>query len=189
MAADFLKSSILILLLLALSSFSFDKAEGWYEGGSKAKSYDMGIDKGAGQEGKNCASIKSKDRNINGFGTLMQAFGPDKYLGKKIRMTGFMKSKDVTSWAGFWLRIDQKDSKASLSFDNMHDRAIKGTTEWTKYEIVLEVPKNASKIAFGALLNGTGQIWFNNLNFEVADSSASSTGKPKDEPTNLNFEK
>lgn len=84
----------------------------------------------------------------------MQSNKPDKYLGKKIRMTGIMKSVDVETIAGFWLRVDHADSKTPLSFDNMSDRPIKGATEWTKYEIVLEVPDKASKIAFGALLCG-----------------------------------
>lgn len=189
MTARLLKNSLLFITILTLLAFDLGEAEGWSKAGSKPKSYEMGIDKGAGQDGKNCASIKSKEKKIEGFGTLMQSFKPDKYRGKKIRMTGFMKSFEVKSWAGFWLRVDQADSKTSLSFDNMRDRAVKGTTEWTKYEIVLDVPDKASDIAFGALLNGTGQIWFDNLNFEVVDNSVPSTNKKKDEPTNLNFEK
>jgi len=188
MTTKVFRNLFLIATILTLFSFDFEKAEGWFSAGSKANSYDMGIDKGAGPDGKNAASIKSKDRKIDGFGTLMQSFKPDKYIGKKIRMTGTMKSKDVKSWAGFWLRVDQNGSKNSLSFDNMNDRPIKGNTDWTKYEIVLEVPDKASNIAFGALLSGTGQIWFDDLNFEVVDNSVPST-KTKDGPTNLNFDK
>lgn len=183
-----LRNSFFLLITFTFFSFAFDKAEGWFPAGRKPKSYDMGVDKGAGPDGKNVASIKSIDRKIDGFGTLMQTFKADKYLGKKIRMTGQMKSKDVESWAGFWLRIDQAGARTYLSFDNMSDRPVKGSTDWNKYEIVLAVPNNASKIAFGALLNGTGQIWFDNLNFEVADNSVPSTGQPKDEP-NLHFDK
>ncbi len=120
---------------------------GWFIAGSAPKSYDMGTDKGAGQNGKNAATIKSIDSTVNGFGTLMQQCSPGKYLGKRVRMTGYMKSKDVKDWAAFWLRIDQKGSMQPLSFDNMHDmskdRSIKGTTDWTKYEIVLDVPDKA----------------------------------------------
>ena len=188
MKTKHLRILLIIVTLLSCYSFVFDKAEGWFKAGSKPKSYDMGIDKGAGPDGKNAASIKSKDKKIDGFGTLMQSFKPVNYLGKKIRMIGYMKSKDVESWAGFWLRVDQEDSKRPLSFDNMRNRPIKGTTDWTKYEIVLEVPDKASNIAFGALLNGTGQIWFDDLNFEVVDSSLPSTS-PNDEPRNLKFDK
>ncbi len=116
----------------------------WFKAGNEPQSYDAGIDKGAGQDGKNAATIKSISENINGFGNLMQNCLPDKYLGKRVRMTGYMKTQDVASWAGFWMRVDQANSKISLAFDNMHDgiqnRSITGSIPWTKYEIVLDVP-------------------------------------------------
>lgn len=193
MRTSFKKLFSIVLLLGALISLSFDDATDWFKAGSKPNSYEMGIDKGAGQYGNDCASIKSIEKNIDGFGTLMQSFKADKYHGKKIRMTGLMKSKKVDSWAGFWLRVDGYDTKKSLAFDNMFKRAIKGSTDWAKYEIILEVSEKASKIAFGALLNGTGQIWFDKIDFEVVDNSVPSTDMVKemikDEPKNLDFNK
>ncbi len=194
MTKKILKSVLLVVTLVAL--LSFDLPTGWFNAGSKPKSYEMGIDKGAGQDGKNAATIKSIDKKIDGFGTLMQQCKPDKYLGKRVRMTGFVKSENVTTWAGLWLRVDQAGSQQSLSFDNMGDRPIKATTGWTKYEIVLDVPSNASLIAYGALLDGTGQIWFDNITFEIVDDTIPTTGAgngkksaTQNEPTNLDFEK
>jgi hypothetical protein len=197
MIKKILKSVLLVGTTVAM--LSFDLPTGWFKAGDKPNSYDMGIDKGAGQDGTNAATIKSIDKKINGFGTLMQNCTPDKYLGKSIHMTGFIKTKDVSDWSGFWLRIDQKGSDKPLAFDNMHDggkdRSIKGTTDWTKYEIVLEVPIKTSNIAFGALLVGTGQIWFDNLAFEVVDNTIPTSEIVKEstklikEPTNLDFEK
>ncbi len=173
---------------------SFDLPADWFKAGSDPASYDMGIDKGAGQDGKNAATIKSKDKKINGFGTLMQICSADQYAGKRVRMSGAMKSKDVGEWAGLWFRVDQLNSSEPLAFDNMQDRAIKGNTEWKTYEIVLDVPARASQLAFGALLSGTGQVWFTNLRFEVVDASVPTTDLEKKdkqlkEPSNLNFEK
>lgn len=173
---------------------SFEMPDSWFKAGSKPMSYQMGIDKGSGQDGKNAATIKSINKEINGFGTLMQDCKPNKYLGKRIRMTGYIKSKDVVSWAGLWLRVDGTDPKKSLSFDNMHDRSVKGTTDWNKYEIVLDVPNDATNIAFGALLDSTGQIWFDSFKFEIVDNAVPTTGNPNkvdknNEPTNLDFEK
>jgi hypothetical protein len=183
-------ASVLFITLTA-TLFSFELPTGWFKAGSKPKSYDMGIDKGAGQDGKNVATIKSIDKKIDGFGTLMQTSSPQMYLWKRVRMSGFVKSKDVKEKAGLWFRVDQANSRTPLSFDNMSDRAITGTSEWKKYEIVLDVPHNASKIAYGALLAGTGQIWFDNLNFEIVDYTIATTGPIKEnkEPVNLNFEK
>ncbi len=125
-----------LLIALTVTLISFDLPTGWFIAGSKPKSYDMGIDKGAGQDGKNVATIKSIEKKIDGFGTLMQNSSPQKYLGQRVRMTGFMKSKDVKERAGLWFRVDQANSKMSLAFDNMYDRAVTGTTDWKKYEIV-----------------------------------------------------
>jgi hypothetical protein len=120
----------------------------------------------------------------------MQNSSASQYLGKRVRLTGYMKSKKVKSWAGLWLRVDQAGSQKSLAFDNMQNRAVKGTTGWKKYEIVLDVPTNASNIAYGALLSETGQIWFDNLSFEVVDTSVPTTDvrQISATPTNLNFE-
>jgi len=193
------KSLVVLLLGLTITLFSFDLPANWLKSGSNPKSYDMGIDKGAGKDGKNAATIKSIDKKIDGFGTLMQNCLPDKFLGKRVRMKGLMKTKDVSEWAGFWFRIDQKGSDETLGFDNMHDgkknRSVKGTTDWTSYEIVLDVPLKASNLAYGALLAGTGQVWFEKLEFEVVGNNVPTTGNgpesvsvPK-EPTNLDFEK
>lgn len=188
-----MKTAILRSCLLvgaAVSLFSFDIPAGWFVAGSQPKKYEVSVDMGAGQTGKKAATIKSIDSEIDGFGTLMQNSSASQYLGKRVRMTGYMKSKDVKTWAGLWMRVDQAGGKSSLAFDNMHNRAVKGTTDWKKYEIVLDVPAQASNIAYGALLHATGQIWFDNLSFEIVDKSVPTTDlrQTAATPTNLSFE-
>ncbi len=182
-------------IIYGLSVFAFvclmslDVPKGWFKAGSVPDKYEMGIAIGAGEHGKNVATIKSTANKIHGFGTLMQSCMPGKYLGKKVRMTGRMKSENVTGWAGFWFRVDEANSKKSLSFDNMYDRCITKTTDWKEYEIILDVPANASKLAYGALLSGKGQIWFDNIKFEIVDEQTSTTGRSTlDAPQNLNFD-
>jgi hypothetical protein len=193
-ASKALKMSLITVMIFTL--LSFDLPTGWYAAGSSSSLYKMGIDKGAGEDGKNAATIKSKAKKISGFGTLMQACSAESYRGKRIRMSGLMKTEDVKRWAGLWLRVDDKFSDNYLSFDNMKsgkiDRSIKGTTAWKRYEIVLDVPVNSSNLAYGALINGTGQIWFDQIQFEVVDLSVPTTGKDEfrtfKEPVNLDFE-
>lgn len=187
------------ILSLTLLSFDYPLPEGWIKAGDKPKSYEMGIDKGAGPDGKNAATIKSIDKKIDGFGTLMQQCLPDIYLGKRVRMSGYVKTKDVSDWAGLWFRVDTKEGEKNMPFDNMHDgkkdRSLKGTNDWKKYDIVLNVPNSSVNLAFGALLAGTGQVWFANVEFAIVDNSVPTTGLRDEgnndltEPTNLNFEK
>ncbi len=180
-----------LFLFVALSVTDSKLPKGWIKAGDVPSKYDMYVDKQIAEDGKNCATIKSIYDEINGFGTLMQDCKPGKYRGKRIHMSGYVKSKDVKEWAGLWVRVDGRYT--TLSFDNMQDRGISGTTDWKKYDVILDVPKAATNIAFGALLSGTGQIWFDNIAFEIVPDSTKTTSsfvqrEYNDEPTNLNFE-
>ncbi|RYD77587.1 MAG: hypothetical protein EOP53_12735 [Sphingobacteriales bacterium] len=186
-----METKILKPILLTFSIFilfSFDVPKGWIIAGSEPKKYEMGIDKGSGQDGGNAATIKSTEKKIKGFGTLMQMFDPGKYLGKRIKMTAFVRSENVDDWAGLWLRVDQQGSNQALAFDNMQDRPVKGTTAWKKYEIVLDVPAKASNIAYGCLLSGNGQVWFDKFTFEILGEAKSKNGTRNMEPTNTDFD-
>ena len=82
------------------------------------------------------------------------------------------------------MRIDP-----SIAFDNMESKGIVGTTDWTKYEIVLFVPKDATSISYGVLLDGTGQIWFKDIQLEIVDDAIPETGLTKGRNTkNISFE-
>ena len=184
----------LFFIGLALSLLAFELPSGWFKAGSKSDSYEMTIEKGAGLDGKNAATIKSIEKVIDGYGTLMQSASSDKFKGKRIRLSGYLKTSEVTEKAGFWFRVGQPNSQSFLAFDNMMDRPVTGTTDWKKYEIVLDVSDKSSRISYGALLRGTGQVWFDKLTFEVVDKAVPTTGKKIEkikivsEPLNLDFE-
>lgn len=101
------------------------------------------------------------------FGTAMQMIAPTHYVGKNVRFSADVRSDHVARWAGLWMRVDGGAGKV-LAFDNMEQRPIKGTTAWTRYNVVLPMDPSATKIAFGVLLSGKGSIWIKNINFESA---------------------
>jgi len=181
---------ILLSFILLLSSVSLkaqdNVPDGWIKAGSTPKAYEVGIDEKVKFRKNQSAYIKSN--SSSGFGTLMQKFVAREYLGEKIRLTGYIKTEDVKKWAGIWLRVDAKDGKKTLSFDNMQDRPIKGTTDWAAYQIVLEVPKGSGWISYGALLNGNGKLWVDELSIEIVDSSVKSTEIIHQRPYNTDFE-
>jgi len=184
--------AVLVTLFSLVSSYkATERVDGWFAAGSEPKSYNMGTTTDDHHSGKSCAYIKSVKTDINGFGTYMQMTQVGEYLGKSVRMTGWIRSKDVKDWAGMWFRVDGDNAENTLSFDNMQDRPITGTSEWKKYEIVLDVPKEAKALAFGVLLSGTGEIFFDDMNFEILGPA---TGKSSNKgmaakPSNLDFEK
>src|SRR6185436_2332294 len=64
-----------------------------------------------------------------------------------------------------------------LALDVMNDRAVSGTTDWKMYSVVLDVPSDAKNIFLGVLLNGKGQIWADDLTFEIVDRNIAVTNK------------
>lgn len=187
------KFILLFGAILILCSFSIPP--GWFESGSSPNSYEMGLEEGVGRDGGNAATIKSIEKRPSGFGTLMQQCEPAEFWGKRIKMTGYVRSESVKNSAALWLRVDR--GAKPVSFDNMSNRPIHGTTDWKKYELVLDVPADATLISYGALVNGAGQIWFDDLVFEIVDSTVLPTGqlnsdetskKTEPSPKNLDFE-
>lgn len=89
---------------------------------------------------------------------------PGNYDGKSIRLTGFIKTENVTGgYAGLWMRIDPQ-----IAFDNMGNRGITGTTDWKEYEITLPLnPTKTDKILIGGLLVGKGKMWLDNLKITI----------------------
>lgn len=135
----------------------------------------MGIDREIFHKGKASGYLKSVTVQSNGeFATMMQQFKADKYLGKRIHLSGFIKSKGIDGFCGFWLRMDDSFSNV-LQFDNMGNRPITGDTEWNHYAIVLDVPENSASISFGVLLSGRGQAWIDELKFDEVDKNTPTT--------------
>ena len=165
-----------------------EKVKDWFIAGSNPSAYEIGIIKDTERKG-NVAFLKSKSKKVKkGFGTIMQSFDSEMYNGKKVKLSGHIKTVDVDNWVGMWMRVDGS-AKRALSFDNMQERPIKGTTAWKKYEIVLDVPVESAGIYYGVLLSGAGEVYLDNLSFEVVGSSVEKTGRNSlKAPSNSNFE-
>ena len=157
-----------------LKSIGSSLPKGWFVAGAAPNDYEMGFE-GGGQSGY----IKSRERPRD-FGTLMTIIEAAPYRGKRVRMTGYAKSLQVQDWAGFWMRVDGPHQEM-LGFDNMQDRPIIGTTERTKSQIVLDVPAEGSKIAYGVLLGGDGQVWFDGIKIDVVGEDIPTTGMAAEE--------
>lgn len=134
--------------------------KGWGGGG---QGYKLTRDTNEAHGGAASGRIEQADASGTG-GVFTQMFDAKGYLGKRIRYTGSLKTKDAKS-AGLWCRVDGESKP--VSFDNMQTRPVRGTTDWTEYEIVLDVPNDSTRVAYGFLLIGGGTIWGDDLKIEV----------------------
>lgn len=165
---------------------------GWLLAGTKPESYETGVDRVTTRGGEPSAYLRSAVTRTGGFGTLMQSIEATNYAGKRVRLRASVESQGVGEWAGLWMRVDQ--GHTTVAFDNMQQRAIRGTQPWQPYEVVLDVPPDATGISFGVLLTGAGEVRLNQVTFEVVGQETEVTGPTPNRrsslsvtPVNLKF--
>ncbi|MER2106073.1 MAG: AraC family transcriptional regulator [Solibacillus sp.] len=170
-----------------------NEVKGWLLTGSNPHLYTIKADHEVFHTGSKSGYLGSALATEEGhFGTMMQVFSAKNWLGKRMKMSCFLKTKDAMK-CGAWCRIDTKNGDL-VQFDNMDNRSIHGTTDWNYYSIVLDVPEESAAIHFGVLLVGSGEVWIDGITFEEVDRSVPSTnmtGSTSDlpaEPVNLDFD-
>jgi hypothetical protein len=146
-------------------NFDFEKIEkgkpsGWNNFGSP--DYQIYLDSTVVKSGKYSAVIQ-----FDGEASNFKAWGftlPGNYEGNQIILSGYIKTENVTDgYAGLWMRIDPE-----IAFDNMGRRGITGTTDWTKYEVILPMnPSKTKQIVMGGLLVGKGKMWLDDFNVTI----------------------
>jgi hypothetical protein len=180
-----MKSYVLAAPLIVLGVLATTRGEepiapgGWQKAGSREK-YRVGLDRTIRHGGKSAGFVQSTADPLGegAFGAFEQVLNAQDYHGKRLRLTAFVKTKDVDDWSGVWMRIDGR--RPNAAFDNMQQRPIKGTTDWTAYEVVLDVPNDAIDIAFGVLQAGPGQTWVDDVLLEaVGDDVAVTQTEPE----------
>jgi hypothetical protein len=116
----------------------------------------------------------------------------------RVRLRGYARVSDLSGWAGLLMRIEAPTMRA---FDNMIGRPFRGTADWARADVVLDVPADAFAIYVGAVVVGSGTVWLDDFQLDSVPRSVAATGptSPRDEPlpdmhdllaapTNLGFE-
>jgi len=130
-------------------------SDGWFKWGN----YELEI-AALAHSGEKSGKITS-DPTGSSFGSIAFKI-PANYVGKTIKLEGYMKIKNVENgYAGLLLRIDGNGS--SLAFDNMQNQNISGTKDWQKYTITLDYPEEAENIFIAGILSGKGEAWFDDF--------------------------
>ena len=155
-------------------------APGWKTTATAADGFRVATDAVRRPDGKGFAGVTiqgSGDVKAGG-GVLQQSIRADAFRGKHVKLSGWMKTAIDTSSgtkAMLWIRVDASDG--AISSDFMTDRPVRDTRGWSAYDLVLDVPKDAIGITFGAILTGPGQLWVDDLLLQPVDASVAVTGK------------
>jgi hypothetical protein len=152
--------------------------------GNKASndSYKASVDHAITHSGKANMRFESSVPAPVGYARMTQSFKAEAYRGKRFRYSGYVRTQDVMDWAGLFFRVDGTNGNC-IAIDNMQNRGINGTTDWTKHQIVMDVPEAAIGVEIGLILTGGGKTWIDDLSFEVVGKDVPTTVGLPDAPS------
>jgi hypothetical protein len=201
-------SASALLVCVTLASNADERPAAWGITGSGqqsgSESYVLRTSRIAVLSGK-ASAVLSADESADPdrFGATVQATSAASFRGKRIELSAYIACAKAPGGASIWLRADDAQGNV-VAFDNSMTRGIRGTVPWTYQNIVLDVPQNAVALLYGAVLNGKGVLYIDDVQFRTVNTDVpvtaqpplqrSSTGWPPDttslapEPRNLDFE-
>lgn len=176
------------VLTAANLSFDLPTSDNWPPGWFNSQGYVHGVstDYGVsviprGEMSGGCVRLHKADAREGEFGSLMQRFFARHLIGKNLELRAEMRTENANR-AGLWLRVDGHNG--TLFFDNMNDRPIRGSSDWSNYILSVKIPPEAEWINYGILLIGNGTVWADNFSLSVQDEKQGAI--PLSIPSNQN---
>ena len=150
--------------LAGLLDFEAEHSGGVPKGWSGGPPGTFAVDGVTVHAGKWALRIDRSDQSPGEFTAVSRTL-PIDFAGATLELRGFLRTEDVSGFAGLWMRED--DDSGSVAFDNMERRQLKGTSGWAEYSITLRLEKAAKRLSFGVLGAGTGKVWADDLRLLV----------------------
>ena len=171
-------------------------AQCWGMRGSAPNDFTVTLDREVRTSGQASAVISSV-RDTRGYTTMFQTAAAAPVRGKRVEFSADVRTRGATASAYLLLRAEDANGDP-VAFDNMSmnygpdrqanrlvNRAVRGDTEWSTENVVVDIPENAAVITYGMSLEGTGKAWIDNARMEVVTDEVEPTGIPVGWGTNV----
>lgn len=131
----------------------------------KRTQFSAGVEADVLFNGREVACVEVLSEKASGYVVLHQFLEYRPYVGKQIKLSGFVKTENVGGIATVWASVsDTKHRRLSSAFI---DSQTYDTKDWTKFELVIDVCDDAFYAYFGGTVRGTGTVWFTVAEIEV----------------------
>ena len=121
-----------------------DKPQGW----SGNPPGTVTIDDKIVHSGQRSVRLERNAQSAGEFSVLGRTI-PWEFSGKVIEIRGFLRTENVSGFAGFWMRQDKRSEM--LSLENMERQQLNGTHDWAEYKITLPIHPETEALVFGVI--------------------------------------
>ncbi|RYY58798.1 MAG: hypothetical protein EOO05_15255, partial [Chitinophagaceae bacterium] len=140
----------------------------------------------AANSGRHSLKMVGSGSDRSKFMNVSQNLAVDYRALKKIRITAFVKTRELQGNVALWCQIWDGNRKR-IGFENsgMQGLTVSGTGDWKQVGLDLLLPREAKSLVFGAYTMGTGTVWFDDF---AVQELAGSGGPPSAEVLALSRE-
>ena len=139
----------------------------WERWGWRPIDYQVGLSRKVHRKGGVSAYIRlKKGLSSRGFAQLLQFISAKQYRGKRLRLTGYIKTNPKNSkW--FKLILGSAAGRRTLKYSRVPANSPADSKGWYKIQITQDIPKSATRLTIGCGLKGTGPIYCDAFKIEV----------------------
>ena len=142
----------------------------WLLRGTGPSSYDVNIDRREVFAGLNSVRLASHDKNVANTksASLMQSILADPWAGQRVEFSVRTKAAGFRQHVDTWIRATDR-GKAVIAYGHVESTYDK--TDWIKRTVVMDIPSEASEIAYGVSLYGVGTLWIDAARLTAVDNT------------------
>lgn len=127
-------------------------------------------------------SLKVENIGPEPFGSIYQKMAAAPYHGKTLRFGAWIRTEKTTGnrfGAGAGLTLHALKAGSPIAHVMMRKDAVKGTTDWARHEVMLNVPNGAEHVEVGLILYGPGIAWVDDVALDIVTTPPVADGPVK----------
>jgi hypothetical protein len=101
------------------------------------------------------------------YATFMTTLDAAPLRGRRAHAEIFVRTQGVTSRGDVWLRVQGKDSSPDGPGLATSIARLPANAEFTRYELVVDVPPDAASVQLGVGIGGPGMLWMDGVKVEA----------------------
>jgi hypothetical protein len=140
---------------------------GWSIQGRGEEAYAAEVDADVLREGHPTIRFHPTRDAGGAYATFMTTLEAAPLRGRRAHAIVYVRTQGVTVRGDAWLRVQGKDSPADGPGMATSITRLAANAEFTRYELVVDVPVDAASVQLGVGLGGPGMLWMDGVTVEA----------------------
>ncbi len=147
------------------AGFEQGALDGWMRTGFGVEDMVIDLDRQVHRSGGASARLRNRVPTPRGRAMLLQSLRAADHRGKRLRASVWLRGQAVDD-AAFWVNVLAAESAPDSEGISRGVCGVDGTFDWTRCEVVLDVPPRARTIHINVYLEGRGTLWIDDVEMQ-----------------------